>query len=318
MAGIGLVTNPNSRRNRKNPRLADRLSGILGNAGTLVATSSREEVAGAARRFKREKIDILALNGGDGTNHFTLSTFIEVYDGAPLPIIAFLRGGTMNTISEGCGVRGIGPVQVLMNVVEKYSRDDEFEFSHRNILKIGDDKYGFIFGNGVVHNFLRVYYQLDKPEEERRDVSPVWAARTLARAIMSGVVRGELARRIFEPFRARVVLDGDRWPWEEYMAVAVSTINQLGLDFQLFYRFDELEDGFQIIGLRTTALETVLCLPKVRRGLPTNHPKIMDRVGKRVVFESDRKLYYTIDGDTYSSEGSLEISTGPRLKIIKW
>ena len=32
-----------------------------------------------------EEVEIVGINGGDGTIHVTLSTFLRVYDGAPFP-----------------------------------------------------------------------------------------------------------------------------------------------------------------------------------------------------------------------------------------
>ena len=67
-------------------------------------TETLDEVRGLAREFKEKGIDILGISGGDGTNHRTLSTFLEVYGETPLPKIALLRGGTMNNLANQLGI----------------------------------------------------------------------------------------------------------------------------------------------------------------------------------------------------------------------
>jgi diacylglycerol kinase (ATP) len=101
--GIGVISNPNSRRNRRYPEQMNRLAYLLGEDDQGVTTRSAEDVVDVAKRFRDAEIDILALNGGDGTNHVTLTTFIEVYGDQPLPMVALLRGGTMNTVSNPSG-----------------------------------------------------------------------------------------------------------------------------------------------------------------------------------------------------------------------
>ena len=67
-------------------------------------------------------IGLLAISGGDGTNHVTLSGFIDVYAGAALPQIALLRGGTMNTVANAIGVRRGRPEGLLARLVRAYAQ----------------------------------------------------------------------------------------------------------------------------------------------------------------------------------------------------
>ena len=74
----------------------------------------------AHRRHQEGGVEILGLNGGDGTNHVTLSAFIRVYGDTPRSKNAFLRGGTMNTVDDACGIFGT-PETPLYNLIEKYA-----------------------------------------------------------------------------------------------------------------------------------------------------------------------------------------------------
>src|SRR5687767_3479206 len=121
MSGIGVVLNPKSRKNVKDPGAADRLARQLGDHGILRQVGSIDELYRAAEDFKRLDIDVLGISGGDGTNHVTITGFINVYDGSALPQLAFLRGGTMNTVASSIGVPRGKPEGLLGRLVRNYA-----------------------------------------------------------------------------------------------------------------------------------------------------------------------------------------------------
>ncbi len=94
MPGIGLITNPRSRLNRRDPSRIQRLGYLIGAHGQAEATRSLDDLHRACEDFHRERIDILGISGGDGTLHHTLTAMIRAYGTEPLPPIAILRGGT--------------------------------------------------------------------------------------------------------------------------------------------------------------------------------------------------------------------------------
>src|SRR6516165_1310510 len=104
--GIGLITNPRSRVNQRDPGRALRLSYLVGRHGNAEATRSLDDLYRVCEEFKKERIDVLGISGGDGTLHHTLTAMIKTYADQPLPRIAILRGGTMNTVANSLGIKG--------------------------------------------------------------------------------------------------------------------------------------------------------------------------------------------------------------------
>src|SRR6187402_688216 len=121
MSGIGVIVNPRSRRNQNDPRAAQRLARTLGDHGVVRAATDKDELARIAEDFRRLKIDVLGISGGDGTNHVTLTGFLEVYSDEPLPPVAFLRGGTMNTVANAIGVPKGRPDGLLASLIARYN-----------------------------------------------------------------------------------------------------------------------------------------------------------------------------------------------------
>ena len=309
--GIGIVTNPHSRRNRRYPEQMHRLAYVLGKDDVYDMTRSEEDIEAVARRFRDARIDILALNGGDGTNHVTLTSFVRVYGDTPLPKVALLRGGTMNTVSNAIGIRG-RPNSLLVNIVEKYYLKQPFEISERDLIKVTDrtgDSYGFIFGTGVISSFLSEYYATGRP-------TPATAARLVGRAVLSGAVRGPLVRRLFRPTEVEIEADGEAWVSGEFSAVLASTIEQIGLGFRPFIRCEAEPRSFHALALKATALQVIQLLPAIRLGQALSEDIAPDRVARRLVLRAEEPLEYTVDGDLHHGGREIALETGPRLKII--
>lgn len=312
MAGIGVVFNPRSRRNLKDPRAASRLARTLGDHGVVRTARSRDELACIAEDFRRLKIDVLGISGGDGTNHVTITGFLEVYADEPLPPIAFLRGGTMNTVANSVGVPRGRPDGLLSSLIGRYAERDRrpLHMVERHVMRIGDH-YGFIFGTGAIYGFIAEYYKTPEPD-------PIWAAKVLARGMGSTLVRGEMARRIARRWEGRVTFDdGSSFPDRDYFAIGAGTVDQIGLGFRPFYRYAERPGHFHALGIHTSPFGFVKKLPDIWRARAMGDAHTEERLATRAVLEARSGVVeYMCDGDVHAHPGPLTLSIGPRVKIL--
>jgi diacylglycerol kinase family enzyme len=319
--GIGVVFNPKSRRNLRDPRAASRLARTLGDNGVVRQARSIDELYRIAEDFRREDIDVLAISGGDGTNHVTLTGFLDVYGGATMPQVALLRGGTMNTVANSVGVCKGRPEGLLGRLLRDYAQraNEPLENVERHVMRMAPRDarpgehtyYGFLFGTGVVHGFLAEYYRDGEP-------TPLVAAKTLARGIGSAFIRGETIRRMARPFRGSVLLDdGTRWEERNYLAVAAGTIAHIGLNFKPFRRFDEQPGRFHMLGIHASPVAFVKELPRIHRAEPMRPGKAVEALSTwAVVRSADGVLRYMIDGDLHETRGELEVSVGPQVRLV--
>ncbi len=102
---MGLISNPASGHNR------DQFEGIRARIEQTPGihhriTHSPADIAPALRELAALNIEVLAINGGDGTVSAILGELLESKLFARPPLIALLPGGTANMNAGDIGVRG--------------------------------------------------------------------------------------------------------------------------------------------------------------------------------------------------------------------
>ena len=312
MGGIGIIVNPRSRRNHNDPLAALRLARTLGDHGVVRAARDKDELCRIAEDFRKLKIDILGISGGDGTNYVTITGFLEVYADEPLPPIAFLRGGTMNNVANAVGVPQGRPDGLLAALIKRYAARNKqpLRWVERNVMRMGNH-YGFLFGTGCLYGYLTEYNRV----AER---NALWAARVLAKATASVLVGGDMMKRVARRWEGHVTFeDGTIFPDRDYLGIAAGTVDQIGLGFRPFYRHNEEPGHFHILGIHTSPFGFVSRMPAIWKAQPMGEKHTFDRIATRaLVEERGGVVHYMCDGDLHEHKGLLELSIGPTVKII--
>lgn len=306
MPGIGIVINPKGKKYQKDPDKIGKLSFIVGDRGSYTATEDLHDLRRVAEEFKTRDIDILAIGGGDGTNHVTLTHFIEAYGEKPLPKVTFLRGGTMNTMANACKIKGT-PEKLLSNLIYKYHEGEEFEMTEMDMMQI-NDKYGFIFGCGAIYRFMEYYYSGMSP-------SPPKATWTLLRSITSALLNTKFSRELFKRFDADVWVDGQKWPFANWSALYAGSIPILGLKFRVFHYSKEFQ-RFHAAGFSVPPRNILHTIPRLYLGKKPHCDEMLEAPAKEMKIEFAEPMPYNVDGDMLPSAKKVVVKTGPRLKIL--
>ncbi|HEX9402372.1 MAG TPA: diacylglycerol kinase family protein [Anaeromyxobacter sp.] len=311
MGGIGIVNNPRSRRNRRDPALAGRLRELLRDDGEVLDAATPDELERAVESFRAAGVDVLGVNGGDGTGHYVLSAFARAFGAEPLPPLLLLRGGAMNTVAHGHGIGG-GPERILRDVLLRRSHGFPLRTRPRDLLRVtadgGPPRHGFLFGTGAIVSFLEAYYAGGRP-------SPASAALLVARAVGSALVGGPFAEALTRREPLRVQTDGDEWPDGAYLAVGAGSTPDIGFGFLAFHRCGEQPGFFHAVGVTGSPGQLALALPRLRRGAPWRRRLAQDEVARELVVEGDAPRF-TIDGDLYAAGRTIRVETGPAVEIV--
>lgn len=318
MGGIAVISNPKSGRNRRNPRLLRRLAYVLGEQGELAQPPDLDHLEATIRDFQARGVEVLCVNGGDGTLHKVLSALVRVYtDGlddpttARLPYVAILKAGTVNTIARNIGLT-MGAKAFLGHIVDTWHAGEPFRTVERNVLVINDgEAAGFLFGTGVLSRFMEAYYA-------GGTTGVFKAMRVLIRAVTSALLGTRFTRDLFRFDDVAVDVDGTPWESPEgYVAVAAGTTNDIGLGFRIFHAAADHPDHLHVLGFRCDAAAVSLRLPRIYRNKPLDLPGVYDEVARRFVIRGTEPLGYMIDGDfARTTETELRVAVGPRIRFV--
>ena len=309
MAGIGIITNPHAKSNKRNPERSKLLSYIAGSRGTLEVTNNLEDLRKVAQQFAEKDIDTLAINGGDGTISRTLTAFIHEYKEKNLPDIAILRGGTMNVLADNLNVRGT-PEQILYRLVEGHSMRKYMGTVELNTLCI-NNYYGFIFGNASSRRFLEVFY--------KNKSSYTGSILLFLKVIASYFIGGELFRSVVKEDIYTLQADNKNEISVSTPLSFCSAVELLPLKIKAFPLALKDPNQFQFLSVLSTPQKLPWILPYFLFNLSGSRPHKIEFLCKslQVSSESPEASAYTIDGELfYPLESNLNISLGPKIRFI--
>lgn len=130
-ARLALIHNPHSRLNlRDGDQAATAARSLLG--PLFVTPATRAELAEEIRKLSSQDVQILAVNGGDGTVSDVLTAVLECWPRDRLPTLAILPSGNTNLIASdvGCGLRGLPAVRALLERLKAGTITDKVEHRH--------------------------------------------------------------------------------------------------------------------------------------------------------------------------------------------
>lgn len=308
MPGIGIISNPHSKLNKKNPQRHEYLTYIAGEEGHVAVTHTLDELAKVAEDFKDHGIKILAINGGDGTISQTLTAFIKAYAGFPLPKIAILRGGTINVLAENLGIKGT-PEQVLYRLIEKHSINNITQTKKVSTLKVGGH-HGFLYGNGTTASFLELFYQ--------NKTGPLGSLLLTLKIVLSKFFTGGLYDKVAKATPITATVDQKEMPAHQSIATLIASIPRMPLGFKLFPKTLENSQTAQLVSYIGDPRKDIL---KALFNLfirPTKSSDVkISYCGKNFQIKSNEPAPYTLDGELFYPETNIvDVQIGTELEFI--
>jgi hypothetical protein len=340
---IGVITNPNSRKNRNRPDRAERLQRIVGSIGEVHMTESIEAIKPVLRDFLRKRARYWVADGGDGALHWMLRMGMEVlqedeFMGKPisLPMALPTKGGTIDFVANNVGITGDaeGILATLRKAVEHGGIIEDTEVDSMVIdgvqLVDGIDTpfrtYGFASAAGGVGQRFYSKYYADKDPNPRTIVKVV--AQTVASAPIALTALSRLpfgawksyAKEVFEPTPCTVMLDGMRLPGSSFTGVHVASMSiNLGNVLRFFGKADQPGLMNAIVGT-PSPWSIIRNIPRMARGEDMRGRNILDRPCREMTLEAlenGELLAPIIDGEFYRNVKKISFRVGPRVRIPK-
>jgi diacylglycerol kinase (ATP) len=275
----------------------------------VLAPKSLEELDDMAGGLRGQPPAVIAVHGGDGTLHRLVTALGRAFGDRPIPPIAILGGGTMNVVSASLHLRERA-VPFVRQLVESVRTGAPFQTVRRRCLRIGD-MLGFIFGNGLLANFLAEYYGTGR-------YGPARAAWLLLRAGGSALIGGPFIRKLFKRFEGTLELDGQVLDRTSFVGVGAATVREVGMGFKLNHRADDDPERFGFLAIHARPIAMIPDFVSVYVGRGMAPSRAMSAVASTLrITPKEGTMSYTIDGDLYRNEGPLVISMGPPLLFVR-
>ncbi len=337
---IGVITNPNSRKNRGKPGRAAQLQSIVGNLGEVHQTDCVESIKPILREFLRKRARYWVADGGDGAMHWLVRSAMEVLEedefaGDELPLTVPTRGGTIDFVANNVGIEG-GAENILASLCSSIESGRHIEEAEVDSMLIegvevtasGEKTfrtYGFaVAAGGVGQRFFSKYYEAEDP-------NPNTILKVIASAIASmpvslsplrnlpGMPKGlrNYARDLLQPTAAKLTVDGMILPDVDFTSIHIASMPiNLGNVFRLFGKAEQDGVLHALVG-SPSPLTMVRNLPRLHLGKEIRDQSMMDRACREMIVEAqgDELLNPIVDGEYYRNLRSMTFRVGPRVRI---
>jgi diacylglycerol kinase (ATP) len=316
---VGLLDNPRSGGNRRRPTA---LRAVLG-ADTGLRhrrVESPADVAEALADFAREGIDVVAINGGDGTIQAALTVVLGERVFETPPVFAVLTAGTTSMISRDVGLRGPRPHALRRLLAWARSPGAGARLLERPVLRVehapgAAPQFGMFFGAAGIEQGIRFCLTRIHTRGVRGELG---AALTLA-ALLGGLARGR--RGPVTPVPVTTSLDGAPPERREHLVLMVTTLERLVVGLRPFW-------GDGTAPLHYTAVlgwprRLLAALPRVLRGRPGGAAIARNGYVSRDVTEARVWLEgtgYTLDGEMFTGQaerGPIVLREGGRATFVR-
>ena len=239
---VGVLTNPRSGGNKKKGRAVARL---LAKSPEVMHREAFEPdgICQALSDFSNQGVELLVVNGGDGTVQAILTILGNEKKIARPPLLSLLCAGTTSMLPRDVGVDG-SPVVALQRILKwSKSTNKDLVVQSRSILRVqrdSDTLYGMFFGAGAICEGIRIFHSKDNPMGWRGQLMPTLTILRLLLAILCNRV---------PPFINSTRINGGRDEKRADLFVLTSTLDRLFLGMRPYW-------GTENGPLRYTAVKT--------------------------------------------------------------
>jgi len=311
----------NNLRAGRNGREVSRILEVLGDfpAVAHVETESVRAVPEALAMLARQDVELLVVNGGDGTLQYTLTRILSGEDFSDIPLVAPLRGGRTNMSALDLGAHR-NPITGLRGLLEDVQAGRvEQRRVDRPVLRVETLRdhrvdYGFFFGAGMIHRAIGLTHEVFPNGKSQGALGAGLVTASL-------IAQASLKRLngVLTPDKADISLDDDPIPQGEFLLLIASSLSRLFLRIDPFWgrgpkpvRFTSIASG---------SPRTWAAAPGILRGRPRPFVKAHDAYTSENVDMAELRIDcgYTVDGEVVDPRPDeiVRISGDRRIRFVR-
>jgi hypothetical protein len=306
---IGLLNN--LRAGRSSDKV-HRLLGLLKSHPEVahVETDRAGAVPEALSDLSRREVDILVVNGGDGTLQHALTEILgngEFRD--RIPMVAPLRGGRTNMTALDLGVQR-DPVKAMAELIAAAKAGTiENRVVERRVLRVEygpfrELLYGMFFGAGVIHRAIDLVHRVMPPGRGQG----VLGASVVTASLLGRFVMLRDSSGVLTPNKAQVMLDGELIADGEFTLMISSTLRRLFARMRPFWGTGA--GAVRFTGVAANAKQLWRAAPPIVIGRPSSVATERNGYTSRNVKRAELRFDcgFTVDGELVAPEAGRYVS----------
>ncbi len=280
-----VLTNPEGGYNKRRDHLAQ--ARLAAADAVHIEASAPDDILQAVRRLDAEGVELLIVNGGDGTVQMVLTALYAEPRLEPAPLLALVPGGTSNTIPGDVGV-GKQPIDGIRAALAAARRGRiDGTLVQRQVLRIESSLWerpqcAMQFSAGAIYNAVKFAKREVEGRGAHGQTGPVVTLAWFVALLATGRFR-----EIFAPMLLRGTIDGAPLYGGPHLGILVSTLDHLFLGIRPFWGQGPGCLRYSAIGYRPRRLWLAL-LPALR--------------GRRGRFVTTENGYTSYNGDRIDIE----------------
>ena len=301
MKKTGILINPNAKKFRTRKSSLKNYTHIHSDRLIIRATESEDDIKNVISEFQSIGCDYIGVAGGDGTLHLAVTEMMKIYGPGKIPPLLILREGTMDNVARTIDLEGKGP-DLIKRLLWAIENKKEIKIHKRDTIKI-NDKYCFLFGTGLVTNFLNEAYN-GKEKGFIRNIQVGFSA------FVEGL-RNEENGRIFNWMDGEIYIDGKKLGINPVNGILAGTVEHIGMGFSPLMSASKEKKSFQVIITAMPPLKLIKNINRLRTGKTIDDKGYYNTICKKIKLIFPGDFDYTMDGDIYKASNELVVETGP-------
>jgi hypothetical protein len=230
---IGVLHNPLSGRNKRHPLL---FQAVYARHSEMqcAAVSTPADILKALGVFARNHVNMVVVNGGDGTIQATLDVLFNDQPFSEMPCLAVIPAGTANMIAGDVGLGKFEEGTLENLLVRIKSAVPAYDLVNRSILRIrlpSNQKplHGMFFGAGAI------YHGTKMGRETKQTIGRLgeWGAGLIFAKFLWALATG--SRKGLQPVTVGVSTGEAGMKFQEYLVILVTTLERLFLGIKPFW-----------------------------------------------------------------------------------
>lgn len=338
---FGVITNPYAGKNASSSHRSKELQRLIGEYGVVRESRNLDQLKSILSEFAAHKVPYIVCDGGDGTIHWVINTYLEVLGTTKreaieqqMPIFVPTNGGTIDFLAKKVRAEG-GTFKILKKLNQLFAAQ---KLPHAVPLRtflmegrytkehLGKPYRKLAFSGalaGFAQKFFNKYYESHKPSLATviEVITKTLASAALKESWFAGYVPQDMlnySNEVFDPVAVEVKIDGKPVPFARINTLNVGSIAIEIKDLiKLFTQADRDGKLHMHVGYLEPH-EVFANLPNLIAG--------RDYMGKHLVqTSSDTIEVYSreseglnpcLDGELFTGMASMKISVGPYIRFL--